>query len=308
LLLKQWCVDRLETMQVFVAVARLGSFAAAARQLRLSASVATRAVAQLEDTLGLTLLARTTRSVRLTERGEVYFHSCQQILADIEDATRLARGENAAPRGELTVAAPVLFGRLHVLPVVTRLVRDHPALSVRLTLSDRNIHLVDEGVDVAVRIGALADSSLIAVRLGAVSRMVVGSSEYLASHGIPDAPADLTAHAIIAFDGIGASNEWRFGDGTITVRVAPRLTVNSADAAIAAAREGIGLTRTLSYQVRDEITAGRLVAVLQDFAGAALPVSVLYPAGRVASPNVAAFVATARAHFAAHPVVPADGW
>jgi DNA-binding transcriptional LysR family regulator len=160
-------MDRLDAMRIYVAVARLGSFAKAARQLRLSPSVVTRSIAQLEDQLGVTLLTRTTRAVRLTERGEIYLESCQQIMEDIDGAERRVRGENAEPRGDLKVAAPIAFGRLHVLPVVTRMLTDHRALSVRLTLSDRNALLVDEGVDVAVRIGDLADSSLIAIRLGA---------------------------------------------------------------------------------------------------------------------------------------------
>ena len=161
-------MDRLDAMRIYVAVARLGSFAKAARQLRLSPSVVTRSIAQLEDQLGVTLLTRTTRSVRATDRGEIYLESCQQILEDIDGAERKVRGENAEPRGDLKVAAPIAFGRLHVLPVVNRMLTDHRALSVRLTLSDRNVLLVDEGVDVAVRIGDLADSSLIAVKLGAV--------------------------------------------------------------------------------------------------------------------------------------------
>ena len=194
LLFQQWWMDRLDAMRIYVAVARLGSFAKAARQLRLSPSVVTRSIAQLEDQLGVTLLTRTTRSVRATDRGEIYLESCQQILEDIDGAERRVRGENAEPRGDLKVAAPIAFGRLHVLPVVNRMLTDHRALSVRLTLSDRNVLLVDEGVDVAVRIGELADSSLIAVKLGAVSRVLVASPAYLARHGAPSSPADLAAH------------------------------------------------------------------------------------------------------------------
>ena len=159
-------MDRLGAMRIFVSVAKLGSFTEAARRLQLSPSVVTRSIAQLEDQLGLTLLLRTTRSLRLTEQGKLYLESCQQILQDVDSAERTARGENAEPRGTLKVAAPVVFGRLHVLPIVNRVLREHRDVAVELTLSDRNIRLVEEGVEVAIRIGELADSSLIAVKLG----------------------------------------------------------------------------------------------------------------------------------------------
>lgn len=301
-------MDRLDAMRIFVAVAKLGSFAEAARQLRLSPSVATRSIAQLEDQLGLMLLSRTTRSLRLTERGEIYLESCQRILAEIEGAERRVRGENAEPRGDMKIAAPILFGRLHVLPIVNRMLRGHRALSIRLTLSDRNAHLVDEGVDVAVRIGELADSSLIAVKLGAVSRVLVASPAYLEQRGVPGSPAELAGHDIIAFEALDATNEWRFGDRENAVRVEPRLAVNSADAAIAAAEAGVGITRALSYQVRTSVTAGRLLPVLQVFAPSALPVSIIYPARRIASANIAAFVKAARDHFKADPLVPVEEW
>ena len=294
-------------MRIFISVAKLGSFAEAARQLRLSPSVATRAVAQLEDQFGLMLLTRTTRSLRLTERGALFLESCQQILEDIDSAERRVRGESAYPRGELKVAAPILFGRLHVLPIINRLLGVHCNLSIRLTLSDRNVHLVDEGVDVAVRIGDLADSSLIAVKLGEVSRVLVASPAYLQSRGAPKIPSELAGHDIIAFESIDATNEWRFKQDE-TIRVAPRLTVNSADAAIAAAEAGIGITRALSYQVRDSVVAGRLVLVLQKFAPAETRVSAVYPPRRIASANVASFVKAARNHFMTSPLMPVQVW
>ncbi len=295
-------------MRVFIAVARLRSFAEAARKLRLSPSVVTRAIAQLEDQLGLTLLTRTTRSLRLTERGEVYLESCEQILEDVEGAERRVRGENAEPHGRLAVAAPILFGRLHVLPVVNIVLRDHRALSIRLSLSDRNIQLVDEGIDVAIRIGELADSSLIAVKLGEVSRVVVASPGYLKDRGVPNSPIELIRHDIVAFEGIGATDDWRFNPGGDLVRVEPRLAVNSADTAIAAAEAGAGITRTLSYQVRASVLAGRLVPILKEFAPPASPVSAVYPARRIASANVAVFVKTARHYFKSHPLVPVEEW
>ncbi|HEX4419186.1 MAG TPA: LysR family transcriptional regulator [Kofleriaceae bacterium] len=311
-------MDQLDAMRVFVAVATLGSFAGAGRRLRLSPSVVTRAIAQLEDRLAETVLSRTTRSVRLTERGATYLASCRQILDDVEAAERRVRGENAAPRGELAIAAPVVFGRLHVLPIVTRLLAAHRGLTIRLTLSDRYAHLVDEGVDAAVRIGQLADSSLIAVRLGAVSRVVVASPRYLAARGTPRTPAELAAHDVIGFEYTDYSSEWRFAGGASpgaspgatdeAVRLEPRLLVNSADAAIAAAEDGLGITRTLSYQVHAAVEAGRLVPILGDHAPPAVPVHVVYPARRIASVNVTAFVDAARAYIQAAPLVAVDAW
>ena len=301
-------MDRLDAMRIFVAAAKLGSLAKAARQRRLSPSVVTRSIAQLEDQLGLTLLTRTTRSLHLTEAGQGYLESCQQILADIDDAERRLRGENAEPRGELKVTAPIVFGRLHVLPIVNRLLAQHRALSIHLSLSDRDVHLVDEGIDVAVRIGELADSSLIAVKLGEVSRVLVASPAYLEERGTPRSPAELAGHDIIALDSLDATNEWRFDAREKPVRVAPRLTVNSVDAAIAAAEAGIGITRTLSYQAKEAVLAGRLLPLLQEFAPPRVPVSALYPARRGTSANVAAFMKTARRHFAAHPLVPVEAW
>jgi len=301
-------MDRLEAMRTFVAVATLGSVAEAARRLRLSPSVVTRSIAQLEDQLGLTLLLRTTRSLRLTEGGEVYLENCQQILADVEGAERRARGEDAEPRGHLKIAAPILFGRLHVLPVINRVLRRYRGVSIQLSLSDRNVHLVDEGIDVAVRIGELADSSLIAVKLAEVSRVVVASPAYLKRHGIPKSPDELAGRDIVAFEGIGATDQWRFNPGRKSVELELRLTVNSADTAIAAAEAGVGITRALSYQVEASVRAGRLTPILQQFAPAQSRVSAIYPARRVPSANVAVFIKTAREYFKMHPLTPVTEW
>ncbi len=295
-------------MRIFVGVATLGSFAEAARRLRLSPSAVTRSIAGLEDQLGLTLITRTTRSLRLTGQGEIYLESCQRILEAVVVAEQRARGEDARPRGEMTIAAPVVFGRLHVLPVIGDLLSRHDDLSIRLMLSDRLIHLVEEAVDVAVRIGDLADSSLIALKLGEISRVLVASPAYLARRGSPGSPADLAAHDLVAFEGVDAVNEWRFRQGQMVVRVEPRLTVNSADAAIAAAEAGVGIARALSYQVEASVRAGRLIPVLQSFAPPPSPVSAVYPARRIASVNVAAFVNAAQPYFGGHPLPPADAW
>jgi DNA-binding transcriptional LysR family regulator len=301
-------MDRLDTMRSFAAVARLGSFAEAARHLRLSPSVVTRAVAQLEAHLGLTLLSRTTRSVRLTGQGQIYLESCRRILEEIDDAERRARGDDMAPRGELNVAAPLVFGRLHVPPVVNQLLARHRALSVRLMLSDRNVHLVDDNIDVAVRIGALADSSLIAVKLGEVSRVAVASPGYLGERGVPATPAALQAHDLITFEGLDAGHEWRFDGKQAHGPFQARLAVNSADAAIAAAEAGIGIARVLSYQAQAAVQGGRLAVVLQDFAPEAVPVSIIHPARRTESASVTTFIQAARSYFKTHTLLPVQAW
>jgi len=291
-------MDRLDAMRAFAAVADLGSFAEAARRLRLSPAVATRAVALLEDQLGLMLLNRTTRSVKLTERGALYLEACKRILDDVEEADRRVRGEDAAPRGVMALAAPIMFGRLHVLPVVTQMLHEHRALSIRLMLSDRLVHLVEEGIDAAVRIGELADSTLTSLKIGEVRRVVVASPDYLAARDAPAMPAALARHDLIAFEGIDATNDWHFGRNERTsVRIEPRLTVNTADAAIEAAEAGLGITRALSYQVDAALQAGRLCELLVPFVPPPMPVNIVYPRRRQGSANVAAFVTSARAHF-----------
>lgn len=297
-------MDHLDSLRVFVSVATHGSFAEAARRLRLSPSVVTRSVADLEQRLGLMLLHRTTRSVRLTDRGEIYLESSRRILADIETSDAQVRGANAAPRGLLNITAPILFGRLHVLPIVSKTLKQHSELTIRLTLSDRYVHLADEGVDLAIRIGPLADSSLMATKLGAVNRVLVASPAYLEARGLPRTPRDLIDHDIVAFENVDATNEWRFDADRKTVRVSPRLMVNSADAAIAAAEDGLGITRALSYQVREGVLAGRLVLLLSEQMPETLPVSAVFPARRLTSANLNAFLEAARAHFKAHPLNP----
>lgn len=289
-------------MRAFVAVATLGSFVEAARRLRMSPSAITRAVAQLEDQLGSTLLSRTTRSLRLTERGELYLESSRRILEDINDAERRARGQDTEPLGLLTVAAPIVFGRLHAMPIVTGLLLQYRALSVRLTLSDRNVQLIEEGVDVAIRIGDLADSSLISSRLGEVGRILVASPDYIEARGRPAAPEALADHDIIAFEGVDTGGVWRFGAEAKGIKVAPRLVVNSADAANAAAEAGLGIARALSYQVREAVEAGRLVPLMRPFEPAPAPVSAVSPPRRAAAANVAAFIRAAREHVKANPL------
>lgn len=300
-------MDDLEAMRIFVSVATQGSFSEAARRMRLSPSAVTRSVAHIEERLGIMLLNRTTRSVQVTERGQIYLEDCKRILEDCEMAERRVRGEDAKPRGTLRVTAPVLFGRLYVLPIVNALLHEHSALSIHLTLSDRNVNLFEEGVDVAVRVGELADSSLIAVRLGLATPVLVASPAYLQKRAKPVSPAELSSHDIILFEGIGGTNDWPFGPDRKTVRVEPRLIVNGADAAITAAEAGVGIARTLSYQVWDAVRGGRLALVLQEFTPPPLPVSITYQGRRIASANVAAFVKAIREHLRANPLVQFDG-
>lgn len=293
-------MDRLDGLRTFVAVADKGSFTEAARSLNVSGTAVTRAVAALEASLGVTLFMRTTRSVRLTEDGAAYIERCRVALADLDDAAEMLRGRTGEPRGSLVVTAPVVFGRLHVLPIVSRLIARHPALDVRLMLIDRVVRLVDEGVDVAVRIADLSDSALHALKVAQVRRVLTASPEYLERHGQPSVASQLHEHVLISFDQLGgASAEWRFGaTGKPTIRISPRLTVNSADAAIAAARSGLGIVRSLSYQVADDVAAGRLVPVLVDLEPPPVPVHLVFQASRRNSPNVRTFLDAAKAHFA----------
>ena len=291
-------MDRFDTMRAFLHVAEHESFAEAARRLRWSPATVTRAVAQLEDELGVTLLHRTTRSVKLTVRGSIFLDRARQLLEDLEDAHRRVRGDDARPSGQLTVAAPIMFGKLHVLPIVERLLHEFPDLSVQLSLSDRVVHLAEDGVDVAVRIGALGDSALKALKVGEVRRVTVASPSYLAGRPPIEAPPDLSVHDIIAFGGLDATDEWKFGGATrSSVRITPRLRVNTADAAISACIDGLGITRVLSYQVIAPISQGALALILEDAAPPPIPVNIIFPARRVGSPNVSTFVKMAREHF-----------
>lgn len=297
-------MDRLEALKVFIAVADKASFAEAARSLRISPTAATRAIAALEETLGVALLRRTTRLVGLTAEGGAYLDRCRHALDELDDAARSLRGESAEPRGLLAVTAPVMFGRMHIRPIVSRLLRDHPKLEVRLTLTDRVVRLVEEGIDVAVRIAELSDSSLHVLKVGGVRRVLVASPLYLAARGMPATVAALHDHDLIAFDNFSRNGEWRFaGPAHGVIRVKPRLLTNSIDAAIDAAIDGLGIARTLSYQVVRHVADGRLSLVLDDLAPPPLPVSILYPANRQSSANLRAFVAAAKLSFGEQPII-----
>jgi DNA-binding transcriptional LysR family regulator len=284
-------MDRFESLTAFVAVAERRGFAAAGRALGMSPPAVTRAVAGLERHLGVTLFHRSTRAVSLTDEGVGFLDRARRILADLREAEQIAMGGRSIPRGQLYVTAPVAFGRLHVLPEIEALLAKHAALTARLMLIDRNVRIVEEGIDVAVRIGALSDSALRSVAIGSVEQTIVASPLYLATRGTPSNPADLRHHHCIVGSGVRIGGAWPFDAGGRTiVEVAPRLTVNTVDATIGAAEAGLGLANLLSYQVADAIAAGRLVRVLADHAPPPMPVSLLYEAARAAMPSVRLFI------------------
>jgi DNA-binding transcriptional LysR family regulator len=285
-------MDRLDAMQAFVTVADLKGFAAAARKLRLSPSAVTRLIASLEDRLGARLLQRTTRQVALTDAGTRYLERARRILADVEEAEIAAEGERARPTGKLVISAPVGFGRLHVSPVLTTYLKRHRDVSAELRLQDSTINLVEEGVDLAVRIGHLPDSSLVARHVGDMRRIMVASPGYLKARGEPRKPEDIAAHDTILFGASSGATEWRFVEGGNEIRLncTPRLSTNTADVAIQYAEAGGGLTRVLAYQAADAIKRGRLKIVLAKFEIPPLPIHIVYPTSRLLSAKVRTFI------------------
>jgi len=282
-------MDRIQAMQAFVAVADLQGFAPAARKLALSPSAVTRLVAALEQHLGARLLQRTTRNVALTDVGARYLERARRVLADVEEAESSAQAERSAPSGRLVVSAPVGFGRLHVSPVVSTYLSRHPDVSCELRLADRMVNLVEDGVDLAVRIGHLADSSLVARQVGQMRRIVVAAPAYLKRRGEPKGPEAVAAHDTIQF---GGASDWRFVREGRELRVTPvpRFITNSADAAIQYAEQGGGLTRVLAYQAADAIKRGKLEVVLAAFEEPAMPIHLVYPTSRLLSAKVRSFI------------------
>jgi DNA-binding transcriptional LysR family regulator len=295
-------MDRWQAMKVFVKVAEAESFADAGRQLHMSPPAVTRIVSSLEDVIGTRLLTRTTRSVKLTEAGARYFQDCQRLLADLAEAEAGAAGTHGKPTGTLTVTASVMFGTMFVLPVMTEYLDLYPNVIGRGLFVDRVVNIVDEGIDVAVRIGHLPDSGFTATRVGQIKRVICGSPAYFEKHGVPIVPSDLTRHQIVASTSAWTSLEWRFGvERKSAVHINPRLLCNTNEAAIAAAVRGWGLTRILSYQIAPQLESGELQTVLSDYEEEALPIHVVHPDGRHASAKVRSFIDFAVGKLRANP-------
>jgi len=287
-------MDRFNAMNIFVRVAEEQGFAAAARNLNISPAAVTRTIAQLEEIIGARLLVRTTRSVTLTDAGVRYLADCKRLLADLKEVEAAAGGAYAKPSGILTITAPVQFGQMHVAPIVGKYLDEYPDMRARLLLFDRIVNIVEEGIDLAVRIGDLADSSLSAVRVGQVGQTVCASPDYFARFGMPETPAELGAHRIIATTGSSARLDWRFKspDNGRKINLSPdaRWQTNSIEAARNAALDGWGILRMLSYQAAPFIADGRLVPVLGDYAPDPVPIHLVHPEGRNAPAKVRAFI------------------
>lgn len=302
-------MDRIDAMKVFVATLDEGSLAGASRRLGRSPAAVSRAIAFLEEHTGTALLYRTTRTIRLSEAGERYAAACRRILSDLEEADMLVADERSAPRGMLTITAPVAAGEDVLRALLDEFIERHPAVSIRLQLLDRPVSLIDEGMDVALRIAHLSDSTLVAIPVGTVRRVVVASPGYLAKHPPIDAPADLAQHRIISMTHFGLDS-WSFPPSAPSapsalpqvVQFAPRFIVNTIRGAVASAVAGHGVTRLFSYHVAEQVRDGALRIVLRDSEHAPLPIHLVTPYGRLSVPKVRAFVDFAaprlREHFA----------
>lgn len=282
-------MDRLHLMTVFVAVAEEQGFAGGARRLGMSPPAVTRAIAALEDRLGIKLLTRTTRYVRVTDAGQRYLEDARRIIHEVDEADETAAGIHAEPRGHLAVTAPILFGKLFVIPCIVDYLQRYPEMDVSAVFLDRVVNLLEEGLDVGIRIGELPDSSMKAIRVGSVRRVVCASPLYLESRGTPTHPAELAQHLVISASAVSPVVEWKFAQGLV-VRVKPRLTVTSNDAAIETVIRGMGVTRLLSYQVAPYLASGQLQTVLNDFEPAPLPIHVIHRENRYTSAKVRTFV------------------
>jgi DNA-binding transcriptional LysR family regulator len=298
-------VDRFSSLRVFVAVGEAQSFAAAARRLSLSPAAVTRAVAALEQELGVKLLQRTTRIVRLTATGARYLLDCKRVLSDLEDADQAASGAQAEVRGLLAITASVLFGRAFVAPLLHTFLKQHDKLDVRALFVDRVVDLIEEGLDVAVCIAHLSDASFTAIRVGAVRNVVCASPAFLKRHGVPRSPEDLKDFAAFCFSGDRSAPAWSFqvGKRALAVRPRARLVVNSPEIAMQGAIAGEGVTRVLSYQAASELKAGRLRAILSEFEPEPIPIHVIHREGRRAAARVRAFVDFAVSELRGNPLL-----
>jgi DNA-binding transcriptional LysR family regulator len=275
-------MDRFEAMSILLLTVEKGSFTAAAKALGMPLATVSRKVAELESHLGARLLVRSTRRLALSDAGTAYVVAAKRILEEVEEAERSASGEYEAPRGELVLTAPILFGRLHILPIVTEFLSAYPDINVRLLLSDRNLHLIEDHVDLAVRIGFLPESRLIATRVGTMRTVVCASPALLDALGQPRHPRDLVTMPCVSFDMQAETPAWRFGlgdrPGGEDVTLVPRLAVSTAEAAIAAAIDGVGVTRVLHYQCASAVEEGALRIILAAFETPPLPVSLIHAA------------------------------
>ena len=285
-------MDRFDAMSVLVAAVDAGSLSAAARRLGTPLTTVSRKVSDLEAHLKTRLLIRSSRKLTLTDAGRDYVAACRRILEEVGEAERAAAGEFIAPRGNLVLSAPIVFGRLHLLPIVTAFLEAYPEIDVRLALADRAVNLIEEHVDGALRIGALADSSMTVLKVGEIRRVICGSPAYLAAHGRPQRPADLGQHPCITFEGLQSPAAWIFPakKGEQVVPIHSRLVVNTAEAAVDAAIAGLGLSRVLSYQVAVARAAEQVELVLEEFEPLPLPVHLVHPGGRLLALKLRAFL------------------
>ena len=283
-------MDKLRAMETFVRIVDRGSLTAAAESLSTSLPSVVRTLAALEAELGVRLLNRTTRRLSPTDEGREYFERCKRVLADIEETEAALSARRAAPKGRLRITAPVMFGRLRVAPLVAEFILKHPALQIELTLLDRIVDLVEEGIDAGIRIARLPDSTLVAVPVGQTRRVVCASPAYLKRAGTPKTPRDLMQHRCISFSGLAAGNAWSLGGGNAQIEVPSALATNQVDAAIDACLRGVGPGQFLCYQVQALLDVGKLKRVLQSFEPEPVPIQLVYPQARLLSANVRAFV------------------
>lgn len=296
-------MDKFRSIEVFIKVADHEGFAVAARDLNMSPPAVTRAISMLEDQLGTRLFVRTTRSVRLTESGQRFLEDSRRILLELEEAEEAAIGSHASPRGELRITAPVLFGRMYVTPILGEFLDLHPQLTARTLYVDRVVNLMDEGLDVAIRIGDLPDSSLIAKRCGSVRQVMFGAPEYFEKYGTPRRPEELENHKLIQTVAISTSHDWIFHENgkPISVQVNPYVQMNTNDAVIEMTARGWGISRLISYQVAPYLSDGRLQLVLGDFELPPMPIHIVHQEGRMVSARVRAFVDFMAAQLRADP-------
>ena len=274
-------MDRLEAMSILLTAVEAGSLSAAARRLGTPLATVSRKVSDLEAHLKTRLLNRTSRQLTLTDAGRSYVQACKRILEEVDEAERTAAGEYSAPKGDLIITAPIVFGRLHVLPIIAAFLKAYPDINIRLVLADRVLNLLEDHVDLAIRIGPLPDSGLVATRVGTIRHVICGSPAYFAARGTPKRPAELGAHDCVTFEGLMSADAWKFaaGKSDASVPIHSRLVVNTAEAAIDAAVAGLGVTRVLSYQAVNAVQAGALAVVLRDFEPPPWPVSLVYAGG-----------------------------